>query len=302
MIAHMRANLVLIVLSLVICSVLYPLALLGVGQGLFPTKASGSLVVRDGKPVGSGLIAQEFKGDEWFQSRPSAAGYNAAASGGSNWGANNPKLRDRVAGQLGGSARYKSGTRTSSVQQDIETWFAADPARLAAWVKSYPGAAANWLADAANAKAVEAWAVANPGDGDFFERYAAKYPGTFPTVEKDAIVPARTGAAIQAAFFESWLVAEPTRLAELEPAPADAATASGSGLDPHITLANARGQADRVVVAWAAKTKKPAAEVRAAVETALTKASFSPLLGLAGGEPLVNVLEVNLELADLLAP
>lgn len=302
MFAHIRANLALIVLTLLVCSVLYPLALLGVGQGLFPTKASGSLVARGSAPVGSRLIAQEFKGDEWFQSRPSAAGYNAAASGGSNWGANNPKLRDRVAGQLGGSARYRSGARTTTVQQDIEAWFAADPGRLAAWVKSYPGAAANWLADAANAKTVEAWLAANPGDGDFFERCAAKYPGTFPTVEKDAIVPARTGPAIHATFFESWLVAEPARLAELEPVPADAATASGSGLDPHITLANARGQVDRVVAAWAVKAKKPAAEVRAAVEAALARASFSPLLGLAGGEPLVNVLDVNLELAGLFTP
>lgn len=69
--------------------------------------------------------------------------------------------------------------------------------------------------------------------------------------------------------------------------PADAVTASGSGLDPHVTLANARLQLPRVAAARNLPVN--------AVDAALARHSFTPLLGLAG-EPLVNVLEVNLEL------
>src|SRR6476661_4134791 len=130
---HLRANLWLVALTLLLCSVLYPLALLGVGQALFPTQANGSLIAGpDSQPVGSRLIAQNFAGDRYFQPRPSAAGYNAAASGASNWGANNPKLRFRVARQLGPLVRYKTGSPSAgegpdprTPQQDIVTWFAA---------------------------------------------------------------------------------------------------------------------------------------------------------------------------------
>src|SRR5215207_10385599 len=101
MTAHLRANLVLFGLTVATCAVLYPLAVLAVGQTLFPTTANGSLVAgSDGRPVGSRLVAQEFTGDEWFHPRPSACGYNAAASAGSNLGTSNPKLRERVAADL----------------------------------------------------------------------------------------------------------------------------------------------------------------------------------------------------------
>src|SRR5690348_9747933 len=99
---HLRANLLLVGLTLLICCVVYPAALWGVGQIVFPISATGSLIDGpNGQPVGSRLIAQAFNGDEYFQPRPSAAGYNAAAAGASNWGASNPKLRFRVARQLG---------------------------------------------------------------------------------------------------------------------------------------------------------------------------------------------------------
>ena len=101
MINHIRANLILIAGTLLICSVGYPALLLLLGQAMFPASATGSLLQDDqGNTVGSRLIAQEFKGDEWFQPRPSAVDYNAAGSGGSNLGANNPKLRERVETQI----------------------------------------------------------------------------------------------------------------------------------------------------------------------------------------------------------
>ena len=114
----LRTNLLLLALTLAVCGVAYPLGLWVVGQVVFPDKANGSLLTAKGpdateRAVGSGLIAQKFTGDEYFWPRPSAADYNGAAAGGSNLGANSPRLRDRVAQQLGPMIRYKRGSASA---------------------------------------------------------------------------------------------------------------------------------------------------------------------------------------------
>jgi len=92
------AILSVLVLTL-LCGVVFPLLLFAIGRPLFPHQAGGSLLTRGGVVVGSELIAQEFTRPEYFQSRPSAAGngYDGTASGGTNLGPNNPKLKNGAA-------------------------------------------------------------------------------------------------------------------------------------------------------------------------------------------------------------
>ncbi|HMB02464.1 MAG TPA: potassium-transporting ATPase subunit KdpC, partial [Isosphaeraceae bacterium] len=85
------------VVTFVLCSVIYPAAVWGLGQLAFPHQAEGSLLYsRDRAVIGSGLIAQPFASDKYFHPRPSAADYKADASGGSNLGTKNPDLRAKI--------------------------------------------------------------------------------------------------------------------------------------------------------------------------------------------------------------
>ncbi len=75
----------------------YSLAGTAIGRGLFPQQATGSIVSRDGRQVGSSLVAQPFTDARYFQPRPSAAGYNPLSAAGSNQARTNPDLRKRIA-------------------------------------------------------------------------------------------------------------------------------------------------------------------------------------------------------------
>ncbi|MGH7257581.1 MAG: potassium-transporting ATPase subunit KdpC [Nitrospiraceae bacterium] len=82
---------------------IYPLAVTGLAQLLFPHQANGSLIVRDGKTIGSELIGQYFDAPRYFWGRPSATSpfpYNAAASSGSNLGPTNPALAEAVKARI----------------------------------------------------------------------------------------------------------------------------------------------------------------------------------------------------------
>src|SRR3974390_483135 len=178
------AALVTLVLAVVCCG-LYPLVVFGLGQALFPNQANGSLIVdAQGNVKGSRLIGQQFTGEKYFHTRPSAAGngYDSSSSGGSNLGPTSQKLHDSIA-------------------QNVSDY------------RSQNGLATN------------------------------------------------------------------------APVPADAVTASGSGLDPHISPENAELQAPRVAKARGIELQK----VRALIAQYTDKADFGIL-----GEPGVNVLELNL--------
>ncbi|MDA8091755.1 MAG: potassium-transporting ATPase subunit KdpC [Nitrospiraceae bacterium] len=93
-----NAVMTLIVLT-VLTGIIYPLAITGISQAVFPAKANGSIIMKDGKPVGSALIGQQFDGPEYFWGRPSATTpypYNGSSSSGSNLGPNNPALMEAV--------------------------------------------------------------------------------------------------------------------------------------------------------------------------------------------------------------
>ncbi len=186
MTSTLRPALVLFALLTALTGIVYPLIVTAIAQVAFPQQAAGSLVVREGKPVGSSLIGQNFSDPKYLWGRPSATGpmpNNASASGGSNQGPLNPALADAVKGR-------------------IDSLRAADPGNTA-------------------------------------------------------------------------------------PVPVDLVTASGSGLDPHISVAAARYQAARV----AKQRGLPLAQLQQLIDGY----TEGRLLGVIG-EPRINVLRLNLAL------
>jgi K+-transporting ATPase ATPase C chain len=89
------------IVTTIILGLVYPLVVTGLAQVIFPDKANGQLIRNaEGTVVGSRLIGQPFMSPGYFRSRPSAAGYDASGSGGSNLGPTNPKLIERVKAEV----------------------------------------------------------------------------------------------------------------------------------------------------------------------------------------------------------
>jgi len=112
-----------LILFTVITGVVYPLVVTGIAQVLFPFQANGSLIVKDGKVLGSALIGQPFDDPKYFWSRPSATspfGYNAGASTGSNLSPTNPDLVKAVQGRVE-ALRAADPGNTAPVPVDLVT-------------------------------------------------------------------------------------------------------------------------------------------------------------------------------------
>jgi K+-transporting ATPase ATPase C chain len=321
-------SILLALFSVVVCCVLYPLTLWAIGQTIFPFQANGSMLKGpDGAVVGSRIIAQPFTKDGYFQPRPSAASYDASASGSSALSASNYALRDRVARVLGPIVKYSGGTKAGQqVAPDIEQWFQKDtfqgnPHLVGQWADLHNSLAQAWVAaDPKNGAYVDEWAKKHPAAvaqfikdtpatpqpkaADlavvFFKDFSTANPGKFPSaVTKPgpdgkpvtAIEPVKDGSDIQSIYFDMWRQEHAD--AQLAEVPGDMVTTSASGLDPHISLQNAEFQLDRVAAKWAADLKLDPGAVRGEIEQILQKNASAPFNGLAG-EKFVNVLEVNL--------
>ncbi len=183
---HIRPALAMLFVLTLVTGVVYPLIVTGLAQTMFPHQANGSLILREGKVIGSELIGQHFDDPKYFWSRPSATSpfpYNAAASSGSNLGPTNPALIE-------------------AIKKRVAALRAADPGNEA-------------------------------------------------------------------------------------PVPGDLVTASGSGLDPHISPAAALYQADRVARTRGLEER----QVRDLIARYTDGRQFGLL-----GEPRVNVLKLNLAL------
>ncbi|TAL84135.1 MAG: potassium-transporting ATPase subunit KdpC [Rhodanobacter sp.] len=119
----LRQSFMLLLVLTMITGALYPLAATGLAQLVFPHQANGSLIVRDGKPVGSSLIGQSFTDPKYFWGRPSATSpnpYNAASSSGSNQGPTNPALADAVKQRID-ALRAVDPANTAPVPVDLVT-------------------------------------------------------------------------------------------------------------------------------------------------------------------------------------
>ncbi|WP_439408707.1 K(+)-transporting ATPase subunit C [Bradyrhizobium sp. DASA03076] len=132
MLREIRPAIVLLLVLTAITGLAYPLAMTGIAGAIFPAKAQGSLIEKDGKVIGSALIGQEFRDDKYFHGRPSAtlapdpsdssktipAPYNAANSGGSNLGPTSKALADRLKEDVD---RLKAANPDAAVPVDLVT-------------------------------------------------------------------------------------------------------------------------------------------------------------------------------------
>jgi K+-transporting ATPase ATPase C chain len=220
----------------VLLGVIYPLAMTGISQLVFPKQANGSLITVGGKVIGSEIIGQSFTRPEYFHPRPSAAGsgYDATASGGSNLGPTSAKL-------------FHGTTKMDDKKNEVVDYDGIDVRIVHYCVEN----------DIPYESSV-------PLD---------RFKGADGNLDDVKLIKAFNDDKAPLIFTSK------------EPIPADAVTASGSGLDPHISPANAQLQIARVAQARGISVDQ-ANEI-------VARSTEGPDLGVLG-EPRVNVLKLNL--------
>jgi K+-transporting ATPase ATPase C chain len=266
---HLRVSLIATVILTVICCGIYPLIVWGLSQAMFHDQANGSLITdSSGAIIGSKLIGQSFSATRYFHPRPSAAGsgYDPTSSGGSNLGPTSAKL-------------INGTTKPTTMPAPRPT----DPPVSGPDAVDYDGIKlrlVNYCSE--NNIAFELLWVQKDADGRELLTVADKKVFITEKGEIDA-------AKLVTAFNDG------TRALTVkagEQIPADAVTASASGLDPHISPENAMMQLNRV-----ADARKMSAQ---AVKQLIENNTDGRALGFLG-EKAVNVLALNLAL-DQIAP
>jgi K+-transporting ATPase ATPase C chain len=222
----------------ILLGVVYPLAITGISQVVFPRQANGSLMTAGGKVVGSELIGQPFGKPEYFQPRASSAGsgYDGTSSGGSNLGPTSAKL-------------LRGTTKVDDKKNEVVDY------------------------DGVSLRLVH-YCLDN----------GIPYESSVPLEQFKDTSGNLDDVKLIKAFNDGQA---PLRFTAKAPVPADAVTASASGLDPHISPANAAAQAGRVAKARGASVEQ--------VKQLIAQATERPDLGILG-EPRVNVLRLNLAL------
>jgi K+-transporting ATPase ATPase C chain len=112
-----------LLLFTILTGLIYPLAVTGIAQAIFPHQANGSIIMKDGKPIGSALLGQQFDDPKYFRGRLSATGtypYNGGASSGSNRGTNNPDLMKSVQERIG-AIRATDPYNSANIPVDLVT-------------------------------------------------------------------------------------------------------------------------------------------------------------------------------------
>lgn len=120
MIKNLKSSVILTLLLLILLGFGYTFILWGVGR-IVPEKSSGSPIVSDGRIIGYENIGQSFTGDNYFQGRPSAVGYNAASTGGSNKGPSNPDYLAEVQARIDTFLVYNPGVRKEDIPSELVT-------------------------------------------------------------------------------------------------------------------------------------------------------------------------------------
>src|SRR6266481_4237097 len=124
MISEIKPAIMITLILTVICGLIYPFAITGIAQVVFPRQANGSLTMVNGQAIGSDLIGQNFSSPQYFHPRPSAAGdkgYDAASSSGSNLGPTNKTLIETVRSRASTLREHQPGINHSEIPVDMVT-------------------------------------------------------------------------------------------------------------------------------------------------------------------------------------
>ena len=275
---HLWASFAAMIVLTLLCCGIYPLIVWGIAQAVFPNQANGSLITKDGKStskvddaVGSLLLGQSFSLPGYFHPRPSAAGsgYDPSSSGGSNLGPISDKL-------LNGTTQAATPATTQPTPAP------ATPESL-----SFDGVRLRTIHYAVDNGLSFSLYNVKP-DGTKTEVPLKQYQDAQGNLNDVTLVDAFPHPATDAAD-RTVLVAGNFKKADGSPLliPADAVTASASGLDPHISPENATLQVQRI----ADSRKISAQQVTDLVNQYTDGASLGVL-----GDPGVNVLRLNLAL------